>query len=78
MCSVGQFSHHFFWEAANASEFGMQLCFGVQIGTEGFDLQLFRGAMDRHLGFLHSFVTGDFAKLHIYAIFRDKVSSICL
>ena len=46
----------------------MQLCFGVQIGTEGFDLQLFRGAMDRHLGFLHSFVTGDFAKLHIYLI----------
>ena len=67
MCAPsGNFSHNFSWEAGNASEFGMQLCFGVLIGTEGFDLYLFRGAMDisdRYWGFLHSFVTVDFAHL---------------
>ena len=45
MCVLsGNFPNNFSWEAGNASGFGMQLCFGVRIGTEGFDLQLFREA----------------------------------
>ena len=37
LCSVRHLYYHFSWRTENASGFGMQLCFGVRMGTEGFE-----------------------------------------
>ena len=40
---VAHFFTSFSWGSGNTKRFVMQLCSGVQIGTEGFSLQLSRG-----------------------------------